>query len=245
MPENLLTVCGLSSVRAVAAETPELIERLFFDDTHAPLFSEACRFLAQERKTYRLVTGDELRKITDTTHHQGAAAVIHLPVMQKLSGAKFAGHTLCLNDVMNPHNVGAIVRTAAFFGVQNLIVSRKSYEAAMTQAAWRVAEGGLTHTTLWVYDDTEEFFSWATGAYRTLAAIKPEAKKMRSLGEFIRDKNTQPLIVCLGNEEDGLPAAFSGRCNGRFSIAGSGRIESLNVSVTAALCIDRITAFSP
>ena len=145
MPENLLTVCGLSSVRAVAAETPELIERLFFDDAHAPLFSEACRFLAQERKTYRLVTGDELRKITDTTHHQGAAAVIHLPVMQKLSGAKFAGHTLCLNDVMNPHNVGAIVRTAAFFGVQNLIVSRKSYEAAMTQAAWRVAEGGLEH----------------------------------------------------------------------------------------------------
>lgn len=241
MSENLLTVCGLSSVRALAAETPELIERLFFDDTHAPLFSDTCRFLAKERKTYRLVTGDELRKITDTTHHQGAAAVIHIPTLQKIGGAKLSGHTLCLNDVLNPHNVGAILRTAAFFGLEHLIASRKSYDAAMTQAAWRVAEGGLTHTTLWVYNDTEEFFSWATGAYRTLAAIKPEAKKMRSLGEFIRDKNTAPLIVCLGNEEDGLPAAFTGRCNGRFSIAGSGKIESLNVSVTAALCLEKLS----
>lgn len=239
MSENLLTVCGLSSVRALAAETPELIERLFFDEAHAPLFSEACRFLAKERKTYRLVTSDELKKIADTTHHQGAAAVIRLPSTQRLGDAKLAKHTLCLNDVVNPHNVGAILRTAAFFGVEHLLASRKSYDAAMTSAAWRVAEGGLTHTTLWVYDNAEEFFAWAAGSYRTLAAVKPEMKKMRSLGEFIRDKSESPLIVCLGNEEEGLPAPFTGRCNGRFSIAGSGKIESLNVSVTAALCLEK------
>lgn len=242
MAENLLTVCGLSSVRALAAETPELIERLFFDDAHAALFSDTCRYLAKERKTYRLVTSDELRKITDSTHHQGAAAVIHMPGVMPLSGAKLSAHTLCLNDVLNPHNVGAILRTAAFFGVEHLVVSRRSYDAAMTSAAWRVAEGGLTHTTLWVYNDAEEFFSWAAGSYRTLAAVKPDAKKMRSLGEFIRDKNTAPLIVCLGNEEDGLPAGFVNRCNGRFSLPGSGKIESLNVSVTAALCLEKLSA---
>lgn len=240
MSENLLTVCGLSSVRALATETPELIERLFFDDAHAPLFSDTCRFLAKERKTYRLVTSEELRKIADTTHHQGVAAVIRLPPTLRLADAKLSVHTLCLNDVVNPHNVGAILRTAAFFGSSHLVLSRASYAAAMTSAAWRVAEGGLTHTTLWVYDDPEEFFAWAAGSYRTLAAVKPEAKKMRSLGEFIRDKNTAPLVVCLGNEEEGLPAAFTGRCNGRFSIAGSGKIESLNVSVTAALCLEKL-----
>jgi TrmH RNA methyltransferase len=242
MQKNTFTVCGLSSVRAVATTTPEKIERLFFDETNAPLFAEACRFLAQTRKIYRMVPAEELKKITDTAHHQGAAAVIETPAAQALEATRFAGHTLCLHDVENPHNVGAILRSAAFFGIERLIVSRKTYAAAMTAAAWRVAEGGMTYVALSVYDDTEEFFAWVQrDAPRVLAAIRPEAKKMRTLGEFLRDKNTSPLVICLGNEETGLPAEFVARCSGRFSIPGSGKIESLNVSVTAALCLNAVS----
>ncbi len=241
MQKKTFTVCGLSSVRAVADHTPQLIERLFFDEKNAPLFAEACRHLAQARKIYRMVPAEELKKITDTSHHQGAAVVMEPPPGQPLSGAA-SGHILCLHDVENPHNVGAILRTAAFFGLRQIIVSRKSYDAAMTAAAWRVAEGGLTHVSLLVYDTSEEFFTWAEArGVRTLAAIRPDAKTNRSLGEFLRDKGKSPVIVCLGNEEEGLPAAFVSRCAGRFTISGSGKIESLNVSVTAALCLEKLT----
>jgi RNA methyltransferase, TrmH family len=242
MQKKTFTICGLSSTRAVATHTPELIERLFFDEKNAPLFAEACRHLAQARKIYRMVPAEELKKITDTSHHQGAAAVIEMPPAQSLLTTP-PGHALCLNDVENPHNVGAILRTAAFFGVRHIIVSSKSHAAAMTAAAWRVAEGGLTHVSLRVYDTAEEFFTWAekTGV-RTLAAIRPDTKTNRSLGEFLRDKGKSPVVVCLGNEEEGLPAAFVTRCAGRFTIPGSGKIESLNVSVTAALCLEKLAS---
>lgn len=241
MQKNLLTVCGLSSVRAVADATPELIERLFFDEKNAPLFAAACRKLAQSRKTYRLVTADELKKITDTSHHQGAAVVMHTPQAMSLSGLQSAGNALCLHDVLNPHNVGAIVRTAAFFGAQHIIVSQASFAAAMTAAAWRVAEGGLSHVKLYAYPDMQAFFSWAKRANAVAAAaVRPEKGIVSQLREILTENTGRPVVVCLGNEENGLPAAFAKACAKSFSIPGSGKIESLNVSVTAALCLEKL-----
>lgn len=241
MAKKQLTICGLNSVRAVADHTPGTIERLFFDENAAPFFSAACRHLAREHKTYRLVSADELRKITDSTHHQGAAAVIEEATALPLAALKPQTHLLCLHNVLNPHNIGAILRTAAFFGVDCVIVSGTTFAAAQTQAAWRVAEGGLTHVKLYSYNDARDLFSWAgTNSLRALAAVKPGAKSPRSLGEFLRDRNRGQVVVCLGNEEEGLDAAFVGGCAGRFSFTGTGKIESLNVSVAAALCLAEI-----
>lgn len=241
MSDKHLTICGLNSVRAVADYAPDRIERLFFDESSAHNFSEACRYLARIRKTYRLVTPDELRKISDSAHHQGAAAVIEEPPALSLADLAPREPTLCLHDIANPHNIGAILRTAAFFGIESVVVSQLTFSAAQTQAAWRVAEGGLTHVKLYPYNDTVDFFSWAGRlGMRALAAVKPGAKPARTLREFLRDKNKGLAIVCLGNEEEGLPAAFVGSCAGRFSFAGSGKIESLNVSVAAALALNEI-----
>lgn len=239
----MFTVSGYEAVAAIAKYTPELIERLFFDEARAAKFSETCRFLAQARKIYRLVPEAELRKISESTHHQGAAVVIEPPSPQPLTKLTPSSDTLCLNDIANPHNVGAILRTAAFFGLRDLIVSQTTYDAAMTPSAWRVAEGGLTHVKLHVYPTPADFFSWAaaTGA-RTLAALKPGIKTQRTLSEFKADKNKSVMIVCLGNEESGLPEDFVGRCAGRFTIPGSGKIDSLNVSVTAALCLSALSS---
>ncbi len=241
MQKNLLTVCGLSSVRAVADSTPELIERLFFDEKNAPLFAAACRKLAQARKTYRLVKADELKKITDTSHHQGAAVVMYTPRAPAISALQATGNALCLNDVLNPHNVGAIVRTAAFFGMQHIIVSQANFAAAMTASAWRVAEGGLSHVKLYAYQDMQAFFSWAKQVNAvTAAAVRPEKGIVSQLGEILAESRQRPVVVCLGNEENGLPAAFVKACAEKFSIPGSGKIESLNVSVTAALCLEKL-----
>ncbi len=242
MQKNLLTVCGLSSVRAVAAATPELIERLFFDEKNAPLFAAACRTLAQARKTYRLVKADELKKITDTPHHQGVAVVMHAPRAPALGDLQATGNALCLNDVLNPHNVGAIVRTAAFFGMQHIIVSQASFAAAMTASAWRVAEGGLSHVKLYEYHDMQAFFSWAKQANAVAAAaVRPGKGVVSRLGEILTENTRRAVVVCLGNEESGLPAAFVNACGRKFSIPGAGKIESLNVSVTAALCLEKLT----
>lgn len=241
MAKKLLTVCGFASVRAIAQHTPERIERLFFDAEHAPLFAEACRYLAGKRKTYRLVTAEELKKITDTPHHQGVAAVIHEPAALELSALNLSSGTLCLHDVLNPHNVGAIARTAAFFGVTNLILSEQSFSAAMTASAWRVAEGGMTHCKLYVYTAPRVLFSEAEKkGWVTAAALRPGREKPATIGDLLQKKDSSPLIICLGNEEKGLPAEFVKGCRSTFTIPGSGMVESLNVSVAAALSVAKL-----
>ncbi len=242
MQNNLLTICGLSTVRALAADAPQRIERLFFDEAAAPLFAEACRYLSQKRKIYRLVTPAELKKIADTAHHQGVAAVIHAPESLPLERLELAHSTLCLHDVLNPHNVGAIMRTTAFFGVRDLIMSRKTYEAAMTASAWRVAEGGISLTHCYVYEDARDLLARAKRrGWWCAAAVRPERATLPSLESIAARAANAPVIVCLGNEEQGLPPAFVAGCGYRFTIAGSGRVESLNVSVTAALCLEKMS----
>jgi len=238
---QLLTICGLSTVRALAASAPERIERLFFDETTAPQFAETCRFLSQKRKVYRLVTAAELKKITDTAHHQGAAAVIHVAAPHTLEKLKLAQHTLCLHDVLNPHNVGAILRTAAFFGVYDIICSKKSYAAAMTASAWRVAEGGVSLANFHVYNEAKEFFAFADRLkLRSAAAVRPDKEKLPALEAVLSSAGESKVVVCLGNEEAGLPRSFVEACSDRFTISGSGKIESLNVSVAAALCLEKM-----
>lgn len=238
--KKLLTVCGLSSVQAIAQHTPDRIERLFFDADNARLFSDTCRYLAGKRRTYRLVTAEELKKITDTPHHQGVAAVIHEPAALEVRELNLSSGTLCLHDVLNPHNVGAIARTAAFFGVTNLILSEQSYTAAMTASAWRVAEGGLSHCRLYTYSAPRVLFSEAEEkGWVTAAAVRPGKEKLATLGELVQ-KSRSSAIICLGNEEKGLPAEFAKGCRATFTIPGSGMVESLNVSVAAALCVAKL-----
>jgi len=231
-----LTVCGLSSVLAITKTAPETIERLFFDEDHAPLFADTCRILAEKRKIYRLVTHAELQKIADTKHTQGVAVVIQKPAPLPLEN--LSENTLCLHSLQNPHNIGAILRTAAFFGLEKILLSHESYTCAMAQSAWRVAKGGFSYVKLLVYKNEDELFAWTNEKkYRILAAVKPDGKTQRTLREFSRDKNTNPLIITLGNEETGLSPTFINRAHGRFSIHGSGKVESLNVSVAAAVCL--------
>lgn len=241
MQNNLLTICGLSTVRALAASAPERIERLFFDETTAPLFAEACKYLSQKRKIYRLVSAAELKKISDTAHHQGVAAVIHAAAPLPLEKLRLTQSTLCLHDVLNPHNVGAILRTSAFFGVYDIIFSQKSYAAAMTASAWRVAEGGVSLTRCHVYADAKDFFAFMNRArLRSAAAVRPEKGQLPTLEAIVANANNSPVVVCLGNEENGLPRTFTEGCSDRFTIPGSGQVESLNVSVTAALCLEKM-----
>lgn len=240
MAKPLLTVCGLSSVQAIASHTPERIERLFFDAERAPFFAKACRLLAEKRKVYRMVSPEELKKITDTAHHQGVAAVITPPPHSELNALRLQQGTLCLHDVLNPHNVGAILRTAAFFGIADIIVSEQSFAAAMTASAWRVAEGGLTYCQLYTYSAARVFFSEAEKKqWFTAAAVRPEKNVLAGLSGVLQ-KNAGTAVICLGNEENGLPADFTKKCSATFTIPGSGNIESLNVSVAAALCLEKL-----
>jgi TrmH RNA methyltransferase len=235
-----LRLCGLAAVRARFQRDPGSFQRLYFDAATGRKIGVLCRVLAQAKRIYRQVGGDELERIAGSVHHGGIVAVVSPPVVRPVSPDVVAGwaregaRVLLLEGIGNAHNLGAIVRTAAFLGVPHLVLAGEAAAAQPTDAAHRVAEGGFEHVTLWRTTDLPALITQfraaggeVIGATTRGGAPRPGA---RSTGRA-------PRAVVLGNEEHGLSAATAAACSRRVTLPGSGLVESLNVSVAAALMI--------
>src|SRR6185437_10971281 len=124
---------------------------LFFSGDLRKHLVDFCGVLARARKPYRQVGDEELAKVAGTVLHGGVVALARprpVPRFDVTEGASWAvdGKLLLLLDgIGNPHNLGAIARTAAFFGVPRLVLSDHPEQAGPSDASYRVAEGGLEH----------------------------------------------------------------------------------------------------
>jgi len=241
--EKLFRVAGWPAVQALFATTPERVERLFFDDRWKVQTAAYCSGLAQRRKIYRLVGKEELDKVAGTPLHGGVVAVATMPDvdaldLQALAGwAKARQPLLLLDGVGNPHNLGAIARTMAFFGLKHLILSDHPGQASLSEAAFRVAEGGLSHVSLYRAGDFAASLGRIGSHYQLLATALGKGGK--GIEDLLGKKSAtaKPLAIILGNEEEGLPAATIAACAATLTIPGSGAVQSLNVSATAAILI--------
>lgn len=232
-------VAGLPAVAAVFARAPERAERLFFDDRCKTQAAEFCKLLAARRKPYRHVSTDELTKVAGTPLHGGILVVVQpKPVLtfdaeQAKQWSKTGKPLIVLDGIGNPHNLGAIARTMAFFGLEKLLISDHPGQARPSEAAFRVAEGGLEWVDVIVTSDLAVELKRLRPFYRVvgtaLGAHKPLAQVMA--------KGDRPLAIVLGNEEHGLPPATLAACEEVATLPGSGRVQSLNVAATAAILV--------
>ena len=242
-----LKLCGLAAVKARFARDPGSIKRLFFDHATGQRVGAICKALAQEKKIYRQVEAAELKKISGSIHHGGIVAVVYAPPMRVVTAADVAAWAkrgeavLVLDRIGNAHNLGAIARTAAFFGVPRIVIPDDATAARPTDAAHRVAEGGFEHLEVW---QTKSLAGFA----RELAAAGYEVIGATARGgrpDAPRGKGGKPLALLLGNEEHGLASDVVAACTRLVTIPGSGKVESLNVSVAAAVLMWELLARLP
>ncbi|MEO6567646.1 MAG: RNA methyltransferase [Opitutaceae bacterium] len=239
-----LKLCGLAAVKARFARDPGSIKRLFFDHETGQRVGVICRALAQQKKVYRQVEPAELEKISGSIHHGGIVAVVYAPPLRfatsadAIQWAKKGETVLVLDRIGNAHNLGAIARTAAFFGVPRMVIPDDPLAAKPTDAAHRVAEGGFEQLEVWQTKDLAIFARELSAAgYEVIGATvrggRPDAPHA---------KERKPLALLLGNEERGLAADVTAACTRLVTIPGSGKIESLNVSVAAAVLMWELLA---
>ena len=168
------TVCGLAAVKALFARDAGAIKRLYFDYPTGRRIGIICKALALARKVYRCVEPDELEKISGTVHHGGIVAVIeprvmHPPRPEDLRRWAHARAPLLLLDrIGNVHNLGAIVRSAAFFGVEHIVIPEDPEQARPGEAAYRVAEGGMEHVEIHAVKSLAAFIHEAKPFYRVI-----------------------------------------------------------------------------
>ena len=136
----------------------------------------------------------------------------------------------------NPHNLGAIARSAAFFGVGALLLHETPLQAMPSDAAYRVAEGGLEHLAVYKTRNLRKALLALDPHYRTVAAtLTADAVPLSTLP---RDR---PVALVLGNEERGVGFEALETCRRRVRIDGRGAVQSLNVAQAAAVLLHDLT----
>ena len=235
---DLVHVAGLEAVQALFATSPERIERLFFLPTLKNETGDLCLYLAQHHRPYRVVREDELTRVAGTAMHGGIVAmatprpVLAFDWAQAEQWAKAGEPLLVLDGIGNPHNLGAIARTAAFFGLKRLVLSDHREQAQPSDAAFRVAKGGLEHLTVYRAERLPEALKRLRTAYMIAGAALGVGRTTADLA-----KSDRPLMIVLGNEEDGLPRDTLAACEASVTIPGAGTVQSLNVAASAAILI--------
>lgn len=146
------------------------------------------------------------------------------------------GVWLAVEHVQDPHNLGAIARTAAFFGVRGLILT-KDQSAALTAVAYDIAAGGvesLSHTTITnmsrTIDSAKDAELWVLGTSEHAET---------SVSEISLDRR---WLVIVGNEESGLRRLTKEKCDMLVGVPCAGTVTSLNVSVATGVVLSRFVA---
>jgi TrmH RNA methyltransferase len=234
-------IAGLAAVAALFAQRPEEVLRLFYLPARRQDAGPLCKLLAAARKPYREVPPDELTKIAGTPHHGGILAValprtvpeLVPPFPPALLGAPVLP---VLDGIGNPHNLGAIARSAAFFGCAGMLLSDDPHQATLSDAAFRTAEGGLEHLGLYRVTNLPVTLRAIAPRFTTVAAVAHGGVAPASL------PRGKPFALLLGNEEIGPTPGAIAACAQRVTLPGSGKVESLNVAQAAAVLIHALSS---
>ncbi|HCY92675.1 MAG TPA: tRNA/rRNA methyltransferase [Escherichia coli] len=227
-------VYGENACQALFQSRPEAIVRAWFIQSVTPRFKEALRWMAANRKAYHVVDEAELTKASGTEHHGGVCFLIKkrvgMPVSQWLSTAGEKDCVLALEDIGNPHNLGGIMRSCAHFGVQGLLVD----DASMLEsgAAVRTAEGGAEH----VQAISGENFAAGLSAFRKAGYTIVTTSSHKGV-PLSRAELPAKMVLVLGQERDGLSDSTFDQGDLSVSIGGTGKVESLNVSVATGVLL--------
>lgn len=183
----------------------------------------------------KYVAKERLDQMSDTGHHQGviamAAAYEYAEVEDILQKAKDKGEApfiFILDNIEDPHNLGAIIRTANLAGAHGVIIP-KNRAVGLTATVARTSAGALNYTPV----------ARVTNISKTIEELKKEGLWFVCAdmgGETMYKLNlTGPIGLVIGNEGEGVSRLVREKCDFIASIPMKGDIDSLNASVAAGV----------
>ena len=231
-------VYGLNACLALFAKRPHDVRKVYLTEARLGDLKAVLAWCVQRRLGYRVVASADLDKLTQSQHHEGVCFdVVRRPpsslaaLLKRLPPAPQPALLVWVDGVGNPHNVGAILRSAANFGAHGLILPRDA-AGAVSGAALRVAEGGAEAVPIAQLLPGEDVFGALHNAEFRIAATVPRA------GESIYAARLPArLALVLGAEGSGLRQAVVDRADLHLTIPGTGAVESLNVAASAAVLL--------
>lgn len=230
-----LRLFGVNAVLAAFNRRPQALRKLYLLEALIPRMQPLLKWCVANRVGYRVVEDGDLNKLSGTTHHEGVVADVQRAPMLALdewlqqlpAGPVLA---LWLDGIGNPHNLGAILRSAAHFGAAGLLLPADS-TLGISGAAARVAEGGAEAVPLVrLPGDAQAMTQLRAAGFGLTATLVDGGDNVFAASLPGR------LVYVMGAEGEGMDRSLAMQCDLQVSIPGSGAVESLNVaSATAVL----------
>ncbi len=246
---NNQTVYGIHAVHAAVKESAQTVDTIYVtkDWQRQQRLRQLVGFIESSGLEVQVENKQELARLAGDERHQGVVA--------RLSGGVYPKGTSCgaqqsflsleeivayrgqalllliLDGVQDPHNLGACLRTAEAVGA-DAIVAPRDRAVGLTAAVRKVASGSAERVP----------FITVTNLARTLRQLKDEgvwligAAGETETGLYEQDL-TGPIAIVMGGEEKGMRRLTREQCDAVVAIPMQGAIESLNVSVAAAVCL--------
>ena len=230
-----LTIEGRNAVLE-AFRSGKTIDKLFVLDgcQDGPVKS----ILREAKKTdtiINFVDKERLDRLANSGHHQGvvaqAAAYEYAEVEDILNAAKEKGEApfiFILDEIEDPHNLGAIIRTANLCGAHGVIIPKRR-AVGLTATVAKTSAGAINYTPV----------AKVTNIAKTIEELKKEGMWFVCAdmdGQTMYDLNlTGPIGLVIGNEGAGVSRLVKEKCDFTASIPMKGDIDSLNASVAAGV----------
>ena len=219
-----------------AFRSGKVIDKLFvLDGCHDGPVNTILKEAKKKQTIIKFVAKDRLDKMSETGKHQGviamAAAYDYSEVEDILENARKKGEPpfiFVLDNIEDPHNLGAIIRTANLAGAHGVIIPK--YRAVgLTATVARTSAGALNYTPV----------AKVTNIAATIEELKKEGLWFVCAdmdGEVMYNLDLKgPIGLVIGNEGEGVSRLVKEKCDFVASIPMKGDIDSLNASVAAGV----------
>ncbi|MCL2541730.1 MAG: 23S rRNA (guanosine(2251)-2'-O)-methyltransferase RlmB [Nocardioidaceae bacterium] len=204
---------------------------------------EAFRLCAEKGIGLLETSRRELDRITSEAVHQGLAAKVPAyeyahpdDLLERAAAAGEQALVVVLDQVTDPRNLGAIVRSAAGFGAHGVVIPERR-AASMTASAWKTSAGAAARVPVaQTVNLTRQLKAYQdAGCFVVGLAADGDL----TLPEMIADAElvTGPLVIVVGSEGDGLSRLVAETCDRLVSIPMAGVLESLNAGVAASVVL--------
>ena len=211
------------------------VKELRVGDKSSERIRDLIAFAREQRVAVKTMQPDVLARQSRGGVHQGVVAEVddagRYSVEELVRGAPSAALIVVLDGIEDPHNLGAILRTADAAGVDGVVIqSRRS--AALDGAAAKASAGAVAHIKIAevvniarAIDELKEAGVWTVG-------LAGEGTTTYDAIDY-----TTPTAIVLGAEGAGLRRLVRERCDFLAAIPMSGHVSSLNVSVAAGVAL--------
>lgn len=229
-------IYGLNACLSAFRVRPESVRKLWLLESRIPKLQELLAFCVKHRIGYNVVENEDLEKLTASAHHEGVClAMLPQPELNLSNWLMTAPTGRCLllwlDGVGNPHNLGAIMRSAAHFGAAAILLPKTS-SLSHSGAAARVAEGAAEHVPLIRLGRTDNAIAQLASAGFTLVSTV-----VRGGSDVFRSELPARCVMVMGAEQTGVDSDLLAASGLRVEVPGTGQVESLNVSAAAAVLL--------